>query len=1416
MTKLNEILRIKEDIIFGGAIQADWYYDNRGSVAAENFVFHGSNYFGVLEDEVEFASHKLIDTCSFTENIAKKIISDEGNPITLAIAGYGTGKSHLAVTLAKLFSDPSTNISNKTISNIRIADSKIAGYLKKSLSKPNFCIVLNGMKDFNLNYEIISNIKITLKDNGYNDEFLAEFTKAYDIASTFVKRNFDRFKNEFINLANKNNMELNELKKYLLNNVYKDEVFELINELYKEVTGDYIRWDEGITAAEVLKKLSEKLCGDNLPFNKIIIFFDEFGRYLEYVSSFPTRAGDAALQQIYDVVTASENTVLLVAFIQSDLKTYLARVSKSSNVSRYIGRYESGEKLYLSSNIETIFANIIEKYNPSAFDHFVRKYFNNKERSYKYDTLFNNFIKWTINNKTRGLWCDKDKFRKVIIEGIYPFHPFTTYLLTSLSDWYQQRSALQFLISSFKHIENKEIKELGDLPQVYAIDLLKGDFFKEILLAEEEGRQKSEYCSVYDKVIAKYDEKINSYDKDILTAVLALKLIKFRTSSKDNLFLLLQNLSGHSDKTIVSSIEELENNIGVLSYDERNFTYDFVEDATGINDFNRFIRKKKQELTIPLNVMINEGVLQKIGISQAIKPNFGLKNNIKTSEWQFDQQLIPIDNIDLIYIECFIKEFKHKTSVDKAKGKIVYVYYNNEYSDKDIDKLLKLYTGYKLKEYPIIFVFLDDKDNEFEEVIIANTLINKFTQEDKVKFSKFITKYTNQNDEKLRNIFRDLISEKHILVNDKLEKIAIRIPIYCNDILDNLYPYIIPFSFDGFDLKTITNSKKYYLNICNWLLSGGAVNEQGFHLLPREVKNRAEAVLRNESTGWGVVSSKFTFTYPTNQKVKRLFDELNEEFITTNQISIGGYYDKYIKSLYGLNDYSFTLLILTYLLYKGNIAKVVNGSTKLKLQEWAVRVFTDKGINITTLKESTIIKVEIEGYLLKYVDICERIERNNDIKIFKSLYSELKNLLMENDPPVDLVSRIDGVEIRAEQGIRTYEKKERDIAQLRGCLERSTEDEDYRLLVSTIKSCNTILLENDEINSFRITGTQESEINNILNKAHNLIEKNYLQFIKKTGCQNIAQLTGFEKWMNALRDDLRALHYDTLAKATNNRLIEVIDNVDTLKEMQMVVETTNKFLNINKPNKYTGQEELISWQDESARLITYINSSSLVDQFKKKELNRKLQERASEIKQYLDGINELISRIFDVAFELNTVTNCKELLNNIELVLSKKLREKDKNDILEIGNILQNFVGEIKELEDDFNLQIRREKIGMLSEKYSDLDVVELSNVIGKYINSIDKKLEESNKSWGEEYLLIEKSQINKWDSFKCSKWISETDRIPYYLTEANIIRYKIIYKEVENRRKQLKVISIIDIFNTLEINEKKSCLKVLKELLIK
>ena len=100
--ELGKILEFRKDLYFEGAVQADWFYSKeKAAKVAENFVFHGKQYFGA--DDQGNGSKRRIDTISLVEELAEKMQDDHANALTLAIADYGTGKSHLAVTLGQIF-----------------------------------------------------------------------------------------------------------------------------------------------------------------------------------------------------------------------------------------------------------------------------------------------------------------------------------------------------------------------------------------------------------------------------------------------------------------------------------------------------------------------------------------------------------------------------------------------------------------------------------------------------------------------------------------------------------------------------------------------------------------------------------------------------------------------------------------------------------------------------------------------------------------------------------------------------------------------------------------------------------------------------------------------------------------------------------------------------------------------------------------------------------------------------------------------------------------------------------------------------------------------------------------------------------------------------------------------------------------
>jgi len=100
-TKLRDVVRFRDDLLFDGAVDLEWLIKDKekATLAAKSFVFHGPAYHGVTQKDVGTEhGHQLIDSANFTLNIIRRCNGAEDQPFTLAIAGYGLEKSHLALT----------------------------------------------------------------------------------------------------------------------------------------------------------------------------------------------------------------------------------------------------------------------------------------------------------------------------------------------------------------------------------------------------------------------------------------------------------------------------------------------------------------------------------------------------------------------------------------------------------------------------------------------------------------------------------------------------------------------------------------------------------------------------------------------------------------------------------------------------------------------------------------------------------------------------------------------------------------------------------------------------------------------------------------------------------------------------------------------------------------------------------------------------------------------------------------------------------------------------------------------------------------------------------------------------------------------------------------------------------------------
>lgn len=1415
MVKIKDVIRLKKDIVFGGAVQTEWFYEEKAKIISENFVFHGPDFFGVTEDDIEFKNHKLMDTCTYTELISEKLYSEEGNPIILTIAGYGTGKSHLSVTLGTLFSqEKSSSISKKILSNIRNINSGIANSIESKLDKPNLVLVLNGMKDFNLNYEIINCAKKSLKKWGYGEEIFAEFTKAYNIAFRFLDKNFIIFEKQFAEVAKKRGIVSNNLFDYLKNNIYQDAVFDCINDVYKEFTGEYIRWDEGISASEVLIKLAEKLCDEKGQFNKILILFDEFGRYIEYASEYPNRAGDSSLQQLFEAIQDSNNKIIFNAFIQSDLKTYLSRVNKTSNISRYIGRYEGGEKIYLSSNLETIFANLIDKYNKELFNHSITEYFKKNNVNAYNKNVFESLNNWVEGVSNRGIWSNYDKYKNVILQGVYPLNPIATWLITYLSDWYQQRSALNFLIKSFEKIEEKEIHELGNLPEIKATDIIKGELFEELLLAETEGRQKSEYCIVFDKIQIKYKDKLKPIEQEVLSAILVLKLCKFKNKSIDDVQFAIEVITGIKTEILKNVINDLEDVYGIIGYDERNHTYDFIEDATGKNDFLRMLRKKKNNFNIDVELLFNAEVIEKLGVQSIVDSDFSRRNYIKSNEWKYVSSIISTNSITELDFINMVKDFRESTSPERPKGKLIYLYNNEDSNANNIPRITDMYNKLNIDRYPIIFVFLDDKENDLYEALVNERICKTFTQEENIKFSKYIARFINDTNERLKDVFRKLILERLFLTSNGIESKELRLQAACNNKFNELYPKAIPFDFTGFDNKSITIPRKIHISLSK-LIVQNALNYQTISTQSADVVNRIKAVLENQRSGWGVLSIKsnnVSIISPMNPKVRAIFDILDDAFYNNGEVIFQDVIKELTAPPYGLNDYSVALLLNVYISSKCYEAKLCLDNKIINNIDWSNEVYTDKAINYIKLTKSKMIKINIEGYKLAFQNLCVKIDRNRDVDICIQLNNELNNLLLESEPPEEFKEKVEGCKLILDEGIRLHRKVNDTIGKFEGKLEKATENNDFKDIISLIDETQELNAQVEENSRFVYNAKYENKFMNINKKARYLVENKFENFlVKKCRCRVIEQASRFESWMEFMSRTLQKVGYSELSIKTRTKLREELDNLQLIRERQNVEQNIKIFLD-KKITKFLTQEELMALDKEGKNLLVNLNQNNKLRSIDKAQFEQNININLDNINKLLTEIKNKLTEIYDFIDEITSIDDVKNIKSKIDYILGKKLRAEDKEDIEDIGDCIQNFINDIEDVKLEKDIILRMELAKQVKIKYFNNDYVNLDEAINEYIEILGSAILEKSKIWARNYLNYTIKDISVWDSNKCYSWFDSTNVIPNYVQSEEIEKYKCIKEMVIERTKQIKLDSILVMFNQLTSEEKEVCIRLLSE----
>lgn len=1404
--QLKNLIEFRSDLFFEGAVQADWFYTKeKANLVANSFVFHGPKYFGVTSSDV--SDNRLIDTASFLKKIYNNLYNttEETNPLTLAIAGYGTGKSHLAVSIAKYFSNlpEDKNSINKISSNLKMADKDI--YLDSNIQgkKKNFVIVLNGMKDFNLNYEILKSVKLSLKMHNYSESFLRGLSKAHEVALGFVERNFDS-QPVFLEKCKEKEISFNnneELKEKILNEIHDEKIFKIVDSIYEHINGHKIRWDEGISANKILEKVEEELCGIRGEFNKVLIIFDEFGRFLEYASDSPQKAGDSALQQIFEAIQNTDKNIMFIGTIQSDLKSYLTRVDKTSNISRYIGRYDVSDKVYLSSNLETIFASLIEKKDNVVFESLIGEKIDKIEAPY-HKSVHEDLKRWIPESNLKSVWNNWEKYSQVILKGIYPFHPISTWLLSSLSDWLQNRSSLTLINRKIKEYNTLEIDEFGKLPFISPISLVDGDLFTELLSAEEEGRQRSQYCIIYNNILKKYEDKFSNNEKKVLTSNLILRICRFKTSSKADILRAMSILSGLNELLCSEALKILEIEYGILQYDDMSNCFDFIGDAVGQADFRRFFKKKSQNTKLNYDLLeANSVKLENLGEILEVETNFGKINNISTNEWKYKGELLITDVLTERTFKAFKDSFQKATQPDQAKGRLLWFYINKNSSDLAIDKL-KEYSNLYFNNLPITSMIINDKENKLFDAIKDLLTLNDFTNLEKQEYSQFIEEFKNKIETRIKEIFYKLKIEKLGIIGSQISKITTgRLSSYLDEQLKEIYPKIIPFPFDSFTNKQLSKPRKMLLEIVQKILYSNG-KEIDIRTSGVEVRGRFESVLINS---WKCVDEKsLKLVHPKNSKVSNIYRFIDEELEkNNNQIYIRKLIKNLLKPPFGLNDYSASLVLFSYISNREFEIRISLDEKSYNIINWSEKIIQSDGkdLDFRTLENSEINIVDTGEEDIKVRKILIEIRSNTDIERVEYLSKELDKLLSLISVEGDLSDLVEVAIARLKDGKSLYMNYKKDIASMKYSLEEAQlkPEKSIEILIKEIKKVDK---DNRNLSSnYTYTGNQFSKFLELKFTAKQLIVKQFDKWLEKVNCREIGKLNHFQSRNKSIGIDLKNIGYIEFQQKLISRVNFIMKNTEKIREYQHLKENIDNYNAESIISNYTKYVELKSLDKKGKIYLEQLMMNDGIYEEDKKDLKKLLNKKIKEIKQYLNLIENEMANINNLIDESETLNDLSESLDKITAIKTKGLDDEEIEEFNYMGNFIINFKNSLLNLsneEDPLNLIENKNKL--LKDAIDDNYGIDLTKVLNNHISYLLNILNQKSKKWDEDYLKI---NILNTSNQELKRWIKSTEVIPKYLSNETIEKFQNIKLKVFNKISEDKIKYIISLLEDLTDKEK-------------
>ncbi|BAU58043.1 hypothetical protein HH1059_13340 [Halorhodospira halochloris] len=1266
--RVGELVSFNDEDFFEGAVQLSWVYKNpaKAREAASAFVFHGPRYHGADDAAQEGLEeqHRLKDSASVVNDLVESILAgrrgEERNPFWLAVAGYGSGKSHLASAIATLLEDPRASSAQQVVANVARADEQIGSALStgvEQLNKPALVICLDGMAGFHLGDALTQAVYTRLDQHGVDAGAIRDLSPRFQIAEQFVERNYAIRQEAFAQRLP--GMDATAICERLRRN--DEQTYAEVDALYTEANGSPIPVTGQESVQDLLQALCDIYCDSDGPFSSVVILFDELGRYLEYAAEKPHLAGDAALQQLFQGVQDNPDKLRFVGFIQYELKAYLRRFSSNNmqQLLRYITRFDSAEKIYLSTNLETIFAHIIGKNEDALSDVWQRSRADELSKAswQRLDSTLPNISRYPV-------WHQEERFNQVIARGCWPLHPLATWFLTRQSDVVQSRSAMTFIKETLEEISSEQALQDGRLRQVSAAELLLNRLLPEVLAAEQHtGSNVAENLQL---LLEKLRGHLNIEEKLTLAGVAILEKIRLGKQSLETVDQLLCEATALPRTQLKSALQRLSSELGALEWNEDLGQYELISDATTRGQFQQWLRQRLSDASCDAiaNLFQARG-LAECGLGD-IETDFAAKNDINTPDWRFQATPATAGSLSTSLDNAF-KAWQSAESPRDAKGQVIYLYIHPDDDLPAIDQQINdLFDAHLNKANcaaaPIwVIGIFDSSGNIAEHLWRIHVFDERLSSEERERFRRFIPEERERSTQSLTERVKETIKERRYWIAGMADVPQSRLKAVGEAIFKHVYPEVLPFPFDGFASSSgggAADAMQLTRNLITRQVDGAWLQAQ-----PKRLQNRVKALLVNN---WQALKSSGELSEPQEPQIKKVFEELKQAHSDDPQRSLWQSYQLLIGPPYGMNASSAAVLLGLLIAGSHPPRRIEQNGKPVTAGDW-VNAASPKQqskhfLQQEILKQSSL-RFLAEDAESRWRSLLSNWENEQNLQKLVEYQKHAAQMQQEEPIPEAMEGLYGYLRDRSQAALEKLNTRQRELDEWEEGLERATRQNNVAEMLrigSKLLRSKRNMEDSPEWDNHPFISTCE----NLLAYARSIIGEHIGDWIFKQSCHNAAEVSNFRHKMEKAVKSLKELGFQHEAETLEKQVQHITYRIEQRQAFQLTLDESDDYPRQPDPNPSTPVKELRDQIRRGDDLINAVKQAS--NALQKQEIDSRVNaiwQRQDKLRRALEEQEQQLAELFSL--QIDCEADLREALSKAESLRDLFAQTKDYDDIQE-------------------------------------------------------------------------------------------------------------------------------------------------------